>query len=198
MAEQRISILSFYTEEVLAALAERLDQAFPEFGWTRDRDGWIASNQETTHRLLGVREPHHRRNRTDRSTGSSGSDRIGRPGRRHRPNRSYRKYRPHGRSRCDRSSWRGRCGRFSWIAGPQRNHREPRRSRIRGTPRCDRSAIFECIRFRSDFKWNGDRRCRYAARFLCEQQCRRGNHHFAAWLRVGKIHPDRSNAGAGG
>jgi len=55
VAEQRISILSFYTDEVLPALANRLDQAFPEFGWKRDRDGWIASNEETTHRLLGVR-----------------------------------------------------------------------------------------------------------------------------------------------
>lgn len=45
----------FYTEIVLPALQERLDSAFPEFGWRRDRLGWVATNEETTHRLLGVR-----------------------------------------------------------------------------------------------------------------------------------------------
>src|SRR5205823_5261402 len=40
---------------VLPALAERLDSAFPEFGWRRDARGWVATNQDTTHRLLGVR-----------------------------------------------------------------------------------------------------------------------------------------------
>jgi 5S rRNA maturation endonuclease (ribonuclease M5) len=55
VAEQRTSILSFYTDEMLPALADRLDTAFPEFGWKPDRDGWIATNQERTHRILGVR-----------------------------------------------------------------------------------------------------------------------------------------------
>src|SRR4051794_7675074 len=55
VAGQRISILDFYTDEVLPALADQLDLAFPEFGWKRDGAGWTASNEETTHRLLGVR-----------------------------------------------------------------------------------------------------------------------------------------------
>src|SRR5439155_17705379 len=32
-----------------------LDAAFPEFGWRRDARGWIATNDEMTHRVLGVR-----------------------------------------------------------------------------------------------------------------------------------------------
>jgi len=49
------SIVDFYTELVLPGLAERLDTAFPEFGWQRDARGWIATNEEMTHRTLGVR-----------------------------------------------------------------------------------------------------------------------------------------------
>ncbi len=45
----------FYTDVVLPALAERLDRAFPEFGWKRDPQGWVATNEEMTHRVLGVR-----------------------------------------------------------------------------------------------------------------------------------------------
>ncbi|MGH3024033.1 MAG: hypothetical protein ACRDNI_10285 [Gaiellaceae bacterium] len=45
----------FYLDIVLPALAERLDQAFPEFGWRRDHDGWVATNEEHTHSSLGVR-----------------------------------------------------------------------------------------------------------------------------------------------
>jgi hypothetical protein len=45
----------FYLEVVLPALAERLDQAFPEFGWRRDAHGWVATNEEHTHSCLGVR-----------------------------------------------------------------------------------------------------------------------------------------------
>lgn len=52
-ASQRVG--DFYTEVVLPALAARLDVVFPEFGWKRDPRGWVATNQETTHRLLGVR-----------------------------------------------------------------------------------------------------------------------------------------------
>jgi DNA primase len=48
-------ILDFYIDVVLPALAERLDAAFPEFGWRRDRRGWVATNNEMTHRVLGVR-----------------------------------------------------------------------------------------------------------------------------------------------
>jgi len=40
---------------VLPGLAERLDIAFPEFGWRRDPRGWVATNEEMTHRVLGVR-----------------------------------------------------------------------------------------------------------------------------------------------
>ena len=45
----------FYTETVLPTLVERLDQAFPEFGWRRDANGWIATNEQHTHARLGVR-----------------------------------------------------------------------------------------------------------------------------------------------
>ncbi|MGH3427470.1 MAG: hypothetical protein ACRDQZ_07870, partial [Mycobacteriales bacterium] len=45
----------FYTDVVLQALAERLDQVFPEFGWRRDARGWVATNEEHTHARLGVR-----------------------------------------------------------------------------------------------------------------------------------------------
>jgi DNA primase len=40
---------------VLPALVERLDQAFPEFGWRRDAHGWVATNEQHTHARLGVR-----------------------------------------------------------------------------------------------------------------------------------------------
>ena len=33
----------------------RLDSAFPEFGWKQDARGWVATNEEMTHRVLGVR-----------------------------------------------------------------------------------------------------------------------------------------------
>ena len=52
-ASQRVG--EFYTEVVLPALAARLDAAFPEFGWKQDPRGWVATNQEMTHRVLGVR-----------------------------------------------------------------------------------------------------------------------------------------------
>jgi DNA primase len=45
----------FYLEVVLLALADRLDQAFPEFGWRRDAQGWVATNEEHTHTCLRVR-----------------------------------------------------------------------------------------------------------------------------------------------
>jgi hypothetical protein len=48
-------IVDYYTDVVLPRLAERLDTAFPEFGWRRDSRGWIATNEEMTHRVLGVR-----------------------------------------------------------------------------------------------------------------------------------------------
>src|SRR5262245_11545069 len=51
--QQRIG--EFYAEVVLPALTARLDVAFPEFGWRPDARGWVASNQEMTHRVLGAR-----------------------------------------------------------------------------------------------------------------------------------------------
>ncbi len=45
----------FYSETVLPVLAQRLDHAFPEFGWRRDRLGWVATNEQHTHARLGVR-----------------------------------------------------------------------------------------------------------------------------------------------
>ena len=45
----------FYAEMVLPTLQERLDRAFPEFGWRRDAHGWVATNEQHTHALLGVR-----------------------------------------------------------------------------------------------------------------------------------------------
>ena len=52
---EQIRIVDFYTDVVLPALAQRLDQAFPEFGWRRDARGWVATNEEHTHARLGVR-----------------------------------------------------------------------------------------------------------------------------------------------
>lgn len=54
-AQGESRIVDFYEDVVLPALASRLDAAFPEFGWRRDSRGWIATNEETTHRVLGVR-----------------------------------------------------------------------------------------------------------------------------------------------
>lgn len=54
-ANAQTGIIDFYTDVVLPALADRLDSAFPEFGWRRDTHGWVATNEETTHRVLGVR-----------------------------------------------------------------------------------------------------------------------------------------------
>lgn len=48
-------VIDFYTEIVLPQLQERLDSAFPEFGWKPDRNGWVATNEEHTHTSLGVR-----------------------------------------------------------------------------------------------------------------------------------------------
>ncbi len=52
-SQQRIG--DFYADVVLPALADRLDSAFPEFGWKRDARGWVATNEDTAHRTLGVR-----------------------------------------------------------------------------------------------------------------------------------------------
>ena len=52
---QHTGIADFYEREVLAALTQHLDSAFPEFGWQRDAQGWRATNQEFTHATFGVR-----------------------------------------------------------------------------------------------------------------------------------------------
>jgi DNA primase len=53
--QEQLTVTDFYTDSVLPVLSERLDQAFPEFGWRRDARGWIATNEEHTHSRLGVR-----------------------------------------------------------------------------------------------------------------------------------------------
>jgi hypothetical protein len=51
----RPGVADFYERDVLPVLAARLDEAFPEFGWRRDPQGWRATNQGFTHAVLGVR-----------------------------------------------------------------------------------------------------------------------------------------------
>ncbi len=51
----RPGIVERYERDVLPALQDRLPDAFPEFGWRRDAGGWRASDEEFTHRCLGVR-----------------------------------------------------------------------------------------------------------------------------------------------
>jgi DNA primase len=54
-ALQRPGVADFYEREVLPALMDRLDQAFPEFGWRRDARGWVATSAEYTRSTLGAR-----------------------------------------------------------------------------------------------------------------------------------------------
>jgi DNA primase len=54
-APAQMSAVDYYTDVVLPALYERLDTAFPEFGWRRDARGWVATNDQLTHRVFGVR-----------------------------------------------------------------------------------------------------------------------------------------------
>jgi DNA primase len=54
-SQHPVRAADFYAQTVLPALIARLDQVFPEFGWRRDRDGWVATNEEFTHARLGVR-----------------------------------------------------------------------------------------------------------------------------------------------
>ncbi len=55
MATPQLRIGDFYAEVVLPALTARLEGAFPEFGWKQDARGRVATNQEMTHRVLGMR-----------------------------------------------------------------------------------------------------------------------------------------------
>jgi Toprim-like len=50
-----VRVGEFLEETVLPALQGRLDTAFPEFGFMPDAHGWVATNEDTTHRVLGVR-----------------------------------------------------------------------------------------------------------------------------------------------
>src|SRR5439155_18659036 len=45
----------FYAEAVIPAVFERLPQVFPEFGWRRDAQGWVATNYQHTKGRFGVR-----------------------------------------------------------------------------------------------------------------------------------------------
>jgi DNA primase len=48
-------LVAFLEEAVLPALYDRLDSVFPEFGWRRDREGWVATNRDHTKGLTGAR-----------------------------------------------------------------------------------------------------------------------------------------------
>jgi DNA primase len=52
---QHSGVADFYERQVLPALMDRLDQAFPEFGWRRDARGWVATSAEYTRSTLGAR-----------------------------------------------------------------------------------------------------------------------------------------------
>ena len=73
--QEQLSVTDFYTDSVLPVLSERLDQAFPEFGWRRDARGWIATNEEHTHSPA-------RRSRRARCRARAGAARLPRPRRR--------------------------------------------------------------------------------------------------------------------
>ena len=53
--QTRVPVGEFLEETVFPALQARLDTAFPEFGFRPDGLGWVATNEETTHRAFGVR-----------------------------------------------------------------------------------------------------------------------------------------------
>ncbi len=49
------NLVALLEEEVLPRLFERLDTAFPEFGWEPTQEGWVATSREATKRLLDAR-----------------------------------------------------------------------------------------------------------------------------------------------
>ncbi|MEZ6189395.1 MAG: toprim domain-containing protein, partial [Planctomycetota bacterium] len=49
------NLVALLEQQVLPRLFERLDQAFPEFGWERTPDGWVATTRETTKHVLNAR-----------------------------------------------------------------------------------------------------------------------------------------------
>ncbi len=55
MARRQQSLGDYLDDVVLPAVFERLDEAFPEFGWRASSDGWVATNRDTTKRLFDAR-----------------------------------------------------------------------------------------------------------------------------------------------
>ncbi|MBL4846128.1 MAG: toprim domain-containing protein [Planctomycetes bacterium] len=55
MSRSNGNLVAFLEEEVLPRLFERLDTAFPEFGWEPNSEGWVATCRETTKRVLDAR-----------------------------------------------------------------------------------------------------------------------------------------------
>jgi DNA primase len=52
---ERASPVEFFDQQVAPVVFERLDEIFPEFGFTRDQHGWRATNDETTRAFFGAR-----------------------------------------------------------------------------------------------------------------------------------------------
>ena len=52
---ERASPVAFFEQQVAPVVFERLDELFPEFGFTRDHHGWRATNSETTRAFFGAR-----------------------------------------------------------------------------------------------------------------------------------------------
>ena len=55
MRTERPSLVAYLEEVVQPALFEKLDAAFPEFGWRRTSAGWVATNRSFTKERFGVR-----------------------------------------------------------------------------------------------------------------------------------------------
>ena len=55
MSDEGASIVAYLERVVQPALFEKLDAAFPEFGWRRTRSGWVATNRAFTKERFGVR-----------------------------------------------------------------------------------------------------------------------------------------------
>lgn len=53
--QERPSPVAFFEQQVAPIVFERLDELFPEFGFTRDQHGWRATNNETTRAFFGAR-----------------------------------------------------------------------------------------------------------------------------------------------
>jgi DNA primase len=55
LSDERRSLVAHLEEVVQPALFEKLDAAFPEFGWRRTSAGWVATNRAFTKERFGVR-----------------------------------------------------------------------------------------------------------------------------------------------